>query len=518
MTTPTFSLVVPLYNEEERFTEHADSIANFLARFPPGSELIVVDDGSSDRTVALVEEFASRRSDVTTRLIRRPHRGKGAAVRAGLEAATTEYSGFCDVDLSTPLEQLEHVLRAAEMSPVLAIGSRDVATSTLVRPLGPVRTFLGRTYNRLIQLTLVPGISDTQCDAKVASATVWKAILPWCREDGLTWNVEVVAVARRQGIFVREVAVDWSHDDTSRVNLARDGARMLLAVPRLHRRIRTVPPAPRAATAASGVFDEDQAATLSQSDTQHWWFHSKGTYVAGALRRHLPARLRASRLVDIGAGPGSVTAVLGWPPERVFSVDGSQGLCRWAKDDHGVMAAAGVAEALPLPARSVGVVTMLDVIEHLPDPQPALREAGRVLDADGLLVVSVPAHDWLWSRADEVSGHVCRYTQPLLRRQLEGSGFRIIWMSHVFSWLIGPMWLVRRNTADEHRQTGYQHTSELLEVVAWVLTRAERLLAQRVSLPLGTSIFCVASPVGAQEPAPPARLGRSGPPGGTPIR
>lgn len=507
MTTASFSLVVPLYNEEERFAEHADAIADFVARFPPGSELIVVDDGSTDRTVALVEELASRRTEVSTRLIRRPHRGKGAAVRAGLEAATAEYAGFCDVDLSTSLDQLEHILWAAQMSPVLAIGSRDVATSRLIRPLGPVRTFLGRTYNRLIQLTLVPGISDTQCDAKVASATVWKAILPWCRENGLAWNVEAVAVARRQGIFVREVAVDWSHDDRSRVNLARDGARMLRAVPRVHRRLRTIPRPPRATTAASGVFDEDQAATLSESDAEHWWFHSKGTYVAGALRRHLPSRLRSSRLVDIGAGPGSVTAVLGWPPERLFSVDGSQALCRWAKEDHGVMAAAGVAEALPLPARSVGVVTLLDVIEHLPDPEPALREAGRVLDADGLLLVNVPAHEWLWSRADEVSGHVCRYTQPLLRRQLEMSGFRILWMSHVFSWLIGPMWLVRRGAVSGHRQTGYQHTSDFLEVVAWVLTRAERLLAQRVPLPFGTSIFCVASPDRAQ-----------GGPGGTPIR
>jgi SAM-dependent methyltransferase len=488
-----FSLVVPLYNEVVRFAEQADRFAEFILEWPAGSELIFVDDGSLDATTYRVETFLAAHPEVPGRLIRRPHLGKGAAVRAGLEAATAEYAGFCDVDLSTPLDQLEEIFFAARLSAVLAIGSRDVPSAQLVRPQSGLREFLGKTYNRFLQLTVTPGISDTQCGAKVAATRLWRRILPHCRETGYAWDVEAVAIAGRLRIPVREVAVQWSHDDRSRVRVATDGPAMVLAVPRILKRVRTIAPAP-ADSAASGVFDDVQAATLLDSDTRHWWFRSKAAIVSSMIRTHADARTDAGRLVDVGAGAGGVTAQLGWRPHRLIAIDGSTDLARHGRARHALLAAVGVGERLPLADGVAGVVTLLDVIEHLELPDRVLREARRVLAPGGRLVVTVPAHQWLWSGADELLGHTRRYTRPLLREQLAQAGFRTLRTTHVFSWLLVPVWLQRRLAPHGHRQLGLDRTSPLLDALAFLLTALERRLVRRISLPFGTSIVCVATP------------------------
>lgn len=507
MSAGTLTLVVPLYNEAERVAEFGPELLRYAAGLPEGSELIFVDDGSADATSAAVADVLAAAPGAPARLLRRPHAGKGGAVRAGLGAATAEYAGFCDVDLSTPLDQFEQIVRAAEMSPVLAIGSRDSATSTLVRPEGRVREFLGKAYNRVIQFTLAPGISDTQCGAKVASAAVWKEILANCNEDGFAWDVEAVVVARRLGIVVREVAIAWHHDDRSRVRVGRDGARMLWALPRISQAVKKVPKLDGARSDRSGVFDEAQAATLLASDAEHWWFRSKGAFVSSAIRRHLAPGRETTRLVDVGAGAGGVTTVLGWMPDRLYSVDGSEVLCARAADRHALLAAVGLGDRLPFPDGSFGVVALLDVIEHLEDPEATLREAWRVLDEQGVLVVNVPAHQWLWSTADELLGHMRRYNRPVLRAQLASSGFEPVWMSHVFSWLVVPVWLRRRMATSQDAQLGLDQVSRPVGQVAMVLTTLEKAVVSRVPLPLGTSILCVARRRHGGSPGAPTRPG-----------
>lgn len=486
VTGPGLSLVVPVFNEEARVAESGAELARFVSGCGPGSELIFVDDGSTDGTAAAVEEVA-RRSTVDVLLLRRPHLGKGAAVQAGLEEARAPYAGFTDVDLSTPVDQLAVILKAAQMAHVVAIGSRDVPASLLVRPQHWRRELLGKTYNRLAQISVVPGVADTQCGAKMAHTSIWKAILPWCREKGFAWDVEALAVARRLDVPVREVAIEWSNDERSRVRIARDGADMVLALPRIWRRVRVVP----SARGSAGVFADTQASTLMESDSQHWWFQSKAALASSMLRRHLPPGLRDARLVDVGAGAGGVTAAMGWRSDRVCAIEGSELLCRYGRDRHTLSTVVGLAERLPLGDRTIGVVTALDVIEHFERPELVLDEARRVLLDDGLLVVNVPAHQWLWSGADELLGHVRRYTRPLLRQQAEAAGFEVLCMSHVFSWLVAPVWLQRRLTRDPRRQLGLEATSPVIDRTAMVLTALERGVVGRVSLPFGTSILAV---------------------------
>jgi hypothetical protein len=111
-----------------------------------------------------------------------------------------------------------------------------------------------------------------------------------------------------------------------------------------------------------------------------------------------------------------------------------------------------------------------------------------------VLVVTVPAHQWLWSGADELLGHVKRYNRRRLSEELQSSGFEILRCGHVFSWLVGPVWLTRRLTASPKQQLGLDKTSAVLGRVAARLTAAERVMTRRVSLPVGTTVIAVARP------------------------
>jgi len=234
------SLVVPLFNEAVRLRESISQLNEFVGAHGPGSELILVDDGSSDTTVATAKCLAPQQR-VPTSVLTLPHRGKGAALRAGIAAAQAALVAFCDVDLATPLDELGRIVAAAASAPVLAIGSRDVVSTNLVHAEGEVREFLGKMFNRLVRFTVAPGIYDTQCGAKAAHQAVWREIIPYCREDGFAWDVEAIAIGRRRGVAVWEVGVEWRHDDRTRVRPLRDGVAMVRSVPRILQRVRQVP-------------------------------------------------------------------------------------------------------------------------------------------------------------------------------------------------------------------------------------------------------------------------------------
>jgi glycosyltransferase involved in cell wall biosynthesis len=224
-------------NELRRFPESFEELVRFIRAQPNRSELVYVDDGSDDGTPRLVEEFVRRHPSDPIRLIERQAAGKGAAVQAGLATATTEIAAFCDVDLATPLHDLGRIIDAATGAPILAIGSRDLATSTVTRHESSVRETLGRIYNRAVQFTVAPGIADTQCGAKAARTDVWKRILPHCRESGFAWDVEAVAVASALGIDVHEIGIEWCHQHGSRIRPVADGIAMARALPRIRRNL-----------------------------------------------------------------------------------------------------------------------------------------------------------------------------------------------------------------------------------------------------------------------------------------
>lgn len=243
-SSPALSIVVPAYNEERRLPASLQRIASYLASAsaPLPAELIVVDDGSADGTVAAVEE-ASRRLGLALRLLRHPaNRGKGAAVRTGALAAAGRQVLVTDADLSTPIEEVEKLLAAAT---AVAIGSRAVDES-LVKERQPLyRVAMGKLFNLLVRLLAVGGIRDTQCGFKLFSNEAAREVFSRATVDRFAWDVEALLLARRLGYAIAEVPVLWYHVEDSRVSLG-GGAQAYLELFRIRRAVarslRTRPP------------------------------------------------------------------------------------------------------------------------------------------------------------------------------------------------------------------------------------------------------------------------------------
>lgn len=243
----TLCLVVPMYNEEQRVAETIGPLVEFVAGKGQGSQLLLVDDGSTDRTVDVVKGRLQRRHCGHVDVLRRPHAGKGAAIRWGLFQARTDVAAFCDVDLATPLDELDRIVCAADTGSCLAVGSRATDGAALAQRETRRREFAGRAFNRVIRNSLCGGVMDTQCGAKAAPTVLWRTILDHSSEEGFAWDVEVIALSLRLEIPVREIGIAWNHDERTRVRVVQDGVAMVLSVPRIWRRVRRVSPVRQAA-------------------------------------------------------------------------------------------------------------------------------------------------------------------------------------------------------------------------------------------------------------------------------
>ena len=201
-----------------------DKIATFLARQPYGAEVIVVENGSVDRTADVVRRFAAAHPNVS--LIEEARRGKGIAVRRGMLAARGEYRFMCDADLSMPIEELAKFLPPALDSYDMAIASREAAGA--VRYNEPAyRHIGGRLINFIIKVLAVRGFEDTQCGFKCFRADAACDLFNVQRLDGLSFDAEVLFIAQRRGYHIVEVPIDWYFSAESRVRLVRDTLRVI---------------------------------------------------------------------------------------------------------------------------------------------------------------------------------------------------------------------------------------------------------------------------------------------------
>lgn len=232
---PGISVVVPAYNEEQRLEASLSRIWNYLTRRFPAFELIVVDDGSTDATARVVEEFAADHPSVAL-IAYQPNRGKGYAVRTGILRASYELMLFSDADLATPIEEVEALLERIVAGADVAIGSRMVAGSQLKVRQPWYRELAGRSFNRLAQRMATPGIVDTQCGFKLFLGPVARDVFSRMSEDGFGFDIEVLLLALRLGYEVAEVPVEWRHCAGSKVRLLRDSARMFSTLVRVRKR------------------------------------------------------------------------------------------------------------------------------------------------------------------------------------------------------------------------------------------------------------------------------------------
>jgi dolichyl-phosphate beta-glucosyltransferase len=221
------SVIIPAYNEERRLPATLQSLHSFLDRPGYDAEIIVVDDGSRDGT-------RERASALKLPLVRvlgySRNRGKGFAVRTGVLAATREAVLFSDADHSTPVSEIERLWPWLDEGYDVAIGSRHAAGSQLIVRQPLRRRIMGRAFNLIVSFAGVRGINDTQCGFKLFRKDAARRIFSRLRTCGFAFDVEVLLHARRWGLRVREVGVQWTNSPDSRVHPVRDSARMLVEI------------------------------------------------------------------------------------------------------------------------------------------------------------------------------------------------------------------------------------------------------------------------------------------------
>jgi dolichyl-phosphate beta-glucosyltransferase len=262
-TSPRVSIVLPAYNEEQRIELALDELFAYLEETAPrrgngrpaaelGSvEVIVVDDGSRDRTAEIVERIAgalaaaaggtlgSRPSKATLRMLRQPHRGKGGAVRAGMLEARGQYVVFTDADMATPPDQLPRLLDGLADHDV-ALGSRIQPDGTDRRASQPLRRrLMGKAFHLLAALWVTGRVPDTQCGFKGFRAPVAADLFARQRLTSIVFDAEIIHLARRRGYSIVSVPVEWSDKHGSRmhpsVGLAVRVLIDLARIPLLHR-------------------------------------------------------------------------------------------------------------------------------------------------------------------------------------------------------------------------------------------------------------------------------------------
>ncbi|MBI3890169.1 MAG: glycosyltransferase family 2 protein [Candidatus Wallbacteria bacterium] len=218
---PRLSVVVPCYNEEKRLGPTLDALERFLSTRPYTWNVVVVDDGSKDATIAVAQ--ARRAAGMPIRVLAYDgNRGKGHAVRVGMLAGDGELLLLCDADLSTPIEEVDRLLAQIDLGADVAIGSRRAAGHRVTVPQPFYRVFLGRIHSWLCHEFLVPGVQDFTCGFKLFKRHVCQDILRRAIQNRWTYDPEILFLAHAAGYRIAETPVEWANDPATRVRLALD--------------------------------------------------------------------------------------------------------------------------------------------------------------------------------------------------------------------------------------------------------------------------------------------------------
>jgi len=228
---PALSVVIPAFNEEERLGPTLARITEYLAARGEPWEVIVADDGSTDRT----REIAAAAGAGVHVVALPANRGKGAAVRAGVMAAAGDRILFCDADLATPIEELERLGAELDRGADIAIASRALTGADIAVRQHPMREAMGRTFNLVVRALILGGIKDTQCGFKLFSRDAARDLFGRATVDGFAFDVEILWLARGQW-RVAEIPVTWRHVEQSKVSPGVDALRMFLDIVQLRLR------------------------------------------------------------------------------------------------------------------------------------------------------------------------------------------------------------------------------------------------------------------------------------------
>lgn len=223
MTTPLLSIIIPAHNEENRLPPSLLALSNFLSRQEYSSEILVVENGSNDRTFEIAQSFLKEIPDL--KVIREQNAGKGLAVRRGMLAAEGQYRIFCDADFSMPVDEIQKFLPPKINHYQVAIASRELAGSKRIGE-PEYRHRIGRIFNSMVRWSVLPGLHDTQCGFKAFRADVAENVFQQQTLPGWSFDAEVLVIAREQGYHIEEIPIIWYYKPGTRLHFIKDSIQM----------------------------------------------------------------------------------------------------------------------------------------------------------------------------------------------------------------------------------------------------------------------------------------------------
>lgn len=237
---PDLSIVIPAYNESERIARPLRTVLPYLAENRPNSEVIVVDDGSSDDTAAVAEQAFSEFPEIATHLVRyEQNRGKGFAVKTGLEHASADVALFSDADLSTPIEETPKLIEPIERGEYdVTFGSRALDRSLIGTHQPWRREQGGKVMNLIIRTMSGLDFADTQCGFKAFNMVKFRPLLEMMTVDRFGFDVEFLFVAKYNELRLAEIPVRWNDVAGSKVSAFRDARRMIIELRQIQRNTR----------------------------------------------------------------------------------------------------------------------------------------------------------------------------------------------------------------------------------------------------------------------------------------
>lgn len=227
-TGPELSIVIPAYNEESRLPATLERVAAYLKNCRREAEVLVVDDGSKDRTAAVAESFQSKISALRV-VSNGVNRGKGYSVRHGVQEARGRIVLFTDADLSAPIEEADKLIEALEKYD-LAIGSRAVDRSLITVHETPFRELAGIIFNKLVRIILWLPFVDTQCGFKAFRRERCAIVFEQQTIERFGFDPELLYLARHHGLRAVEIPVRWGHSPATKVSILRDSLQMFLDI------------------------------------------------------------------------------------------------------------------------------------------------------------------------------------------------------------------------------------------------------------------------------------------------
>jgi glycosyltransferase involved in cell wall biosynthesis len=226
---PDLSIVIPAYNEEARLPATLERLAEYLPTLGLQTEVLIVDDGSRDRTAAVAGSFVGRISRLRV-LSNGTNRGKGYSVRHGMLEAKGELVLFTDADLSAPIEESDKLISAMKNGYDVAIGSRAMNRSLISTHESVFREFAGIIFNKIVRVVLWLPFVDTQCGFKAFRRERCRIIFELQRIEGFGFDPELLYLARHYGLRAIEIPVRWGHSPDTKVSMLRDSLKMFIDI------------------------------------------------------------------------------------------------------------------------------------------------------------------------------------------------------------------------------------------------------------------------------------------------